>query len=159
MPKDWKSVLCSSLRGYMTKYDCSSADINPIGGISKTDLRMFINHCKEKFGFTSLERWDLNFFRILYGLCVVLACWFSTFLAFVRYMVQNVWWNQNAFMTVCSKNIFIPSEVYFLLGKLWLCTYISLAFHFLTVSWAEELFLYFLEHFMRHCLRKNTTAE
>lgn len=44
-----------SLRGYMTKYDCSSADINPIGGISKTDLRMFVNHCKEKFGFTSLE--------------------------------------------------------------------------------------------------------
>ncbi|CAG9836558.1 unnamed protein product [Diabrotica balteata] len=28
-----------SLRGYMTKYDCSSADINPIGGISKSDLR------------------------------------------------------------------------------------------------------------------------
>lgn len=25
-----------SLRGYMTKYDCSSADVNPIGGISKT---------------------------------------------------------------------------------------------------------------------------
>lgn len=24
-----------SLRGYLTKYDCSSADINPIGGISK----------------------------------------------------------------------------------------------------------------------------
>ena len=23
------------LRGYLTKYDCSSADINPIGGISK----------------------------------------------------------------------------------------------------------------------------
>lgn len=23
-----------SLRGYLTKYDCSSADINPIGGIS-----------------------------------------------------------------------------------------------------------------------------
>lgn len=44
-----------SLRGYMTKYDCSSADINPIGGISKTDLRIFINHCKDKFGFTSLE--------------------------------------------------------------------------------------------------------
>ncbi|KAF6029406.1 hypothetical protein EB796_012285 [Bugula neritina] len=31
-----------SLRGYMTKYDCSSADLNPIGGISKTDLRSFI---------------------------------------------------------------------------------------------------------------------
>ena len=49
-----------SLRGYMTKYDCSSADINPIGGISKTDLRMFINHCKERFGFTSLERSDCS---------------------------------------------------------------------------------------------------
>ena len=30
-----------SLRGYMTKYDCSSADINPIGGISKKNLRSF----------------------------------------------------------------------------------------------------------------------
>lgn len=26
----------------LTKYDCSSADINPIGGISKTDLKAFI---------------------------------------------------------------------------------------------------------------------
>ncbi|KAL8856647.1 MAG: hypothetical protein Q9178_006714 [Gyalolechia marmorata] len=31
-----------ALRGYLTKYDCSSADINPIGGISKTDLKAFI---------------------------------------------------------------------------------------------------------------------
>lgn len=31
-----------SLRGYMTKYDCSSADINPIGGMAKIDLRGFI---------------------------------------------------------------------------------------------------------------------
>jgi NAD+ synthase (glutamine-hydrolysing) len=38
-----------SLRGYMTKYDCSSADINPIGGISKTDLRKFLNYAKDKF--------------------------------------------------------------------------------------------------------------
>ncbi|KAH4175690.1 glutamine-dependent NAD(+) synthetase [Parastagonospora nodorum] len=30
------------LRGYLTKYDCSSADINPIGGISKTDLKAFL---------------------------------------------------------------------------------------------------------------------
>ncbi|XP_076311459.1 NAD synthetase isoform X2 [Tachypleus tridentatus] len=37
------------LRGYMTKYDCSSADINPIGGISKTDLKRFLNFAKEKF--------------------------------------------------------------------------------------------------------------
>ena len=28
-----------ALRGYMTKYDCSSADINPIGGICKVDLK------------------------------------------------------------------------------------------------------------------------
>lgn len=27
----------------MTKYDCSSADINPIGGINKTDLRKFLS--------------------------------------------------------------------------------------------------------------------
>eukprot|EP00794_Sanderia_malayensis_P011791 gene11791-13011_t len=33
-----------SLLGYMTKYDCSSADLNPIGGISKTDLRSFIHY-------------------------------------------------------------------------------------------------------------------
>jgi len=31
-----------ALRGYLTKYDCSSADINPIGGVSKCDLRRFI---------------------------------------------------------------------------------------------------------------------
>lgn len=31
-----------ALRGYMTKYDCSSADINPIGGISKGDLKRFL---------------------------------------------------------------------------------------------------------------------
>ncbi|XP_064397705.1 glutamine-dependent NAD(+) synthetase-like isoform X2 [Halichondria panicea] len=33
-----------ALRGYFTKYDCSSADINPIGGISKTDLRSFCKY-------------------------------------------------------------------------------------------------------------------
>lgn len=38
-----------ALRGYMTKYDCSSADVNPIGGISKTDLRRFLRFCREKF--------------------------------------------------------------------------------------------------------------
>jgi NAD+ synthase (glutamine-hydrolysing) len=30
------------LRGYLTKYDCSSADVNPIGGISKADIRRFL---------------------------------------------------------------------------------------------------------------------
>lgn len=37
-----------SLRGYLTKYDCSSADVNPIGGISKTDLRSFLNYAQNK---------------------------------------------------------------------------------------------------------------
>ncbi|KAL4233249.1 Glutamine-dependent NAD(+) synthetase [Mactra antiquata] len=44
------------LRGYMTKYDCSSADINPIGGISKVDLRRFIKYCRQEFQFTALEK-------------------------------------------------------------------------------------------------------
>ncbi|UZJ54145.1 hypothetical protein CBS101457_003465 [Exobasidium rhododendri] len=38
-----------SLRGYLTKYDCSSADINPIGGISKTDLKSFIAFAETSF--------------------------------------------------------------------------------------------------------------
>jgi len=38
-----------SLRGYLTKYDCSSADINPIGGISKTDLKTFIAYAETSF--------------------------------------------------------------------------------------------------------------
>ncbi|CAA9997357.1 unnamed protein product [Nesidiocoris tenuis] len=37
-----------SLRGYLTKYDCSSADVNPIGGISKIDLRSFLAFAKDK---------------------------------------------------------------------------------------------------------------
>ncbi|XP_033629218.1 glutamine-dependent NAD(+) synthetase-like [Asterias rubens] len=43
-----------SLRGYLTKYDCSSADVNPIGGISKTDLRGFIKYAMENFNLPSL---------------------------------------------------------------------------------------------------------
>ncbi|CAL1540924.1 unnamed protein product [Lymnaea stagnalis] len=45
-----------SLRGYLTKYDCSSADINPIGGISKSDLRRFIQHCAKYYKFAALEK-------------------------------------------------------------------------------------------------------
>ncbi|XBW35666.1 hypothetical protein QEN19_001237 [Hanseniaspora menglaensis] len=37
------------LRGYLTKYDCSSADLNPIGAISKTDLKKFILYCSEHY--------------------------------------------------------------------------------------------------------------
>jgi len=36
------SNIAEGLRGYMTKYDCSSADINPIGGINKSDLKAFL---------------------------------------------------------------------------------------------------------------------
>ena len=43
-----------ALRGYLTKYDCSSADINPIGSISKTDLRSFLRWAKDNLGYTSL---------------------------------------------------------------------------------------------------------
>jgi NAD+ synthase (glutamine-hydrolysing) len=44
-----------SLRGYFTKYDCSSADLNPIGSISKTDLRSFILYCSDTFKLTALK--------------------------------------------------------------------------------------------------------
>ncbi|KAK3024171.1 hypothetical protein RJ639_043748 [Escallonia herrerae] len=42
------------LRGYLTKYDCSSADINPIGSISKLDLRSFLKWAATHLGFSSL---------------------------------------------------------------------------------------------------------
>src|ERR1700734_100556 len=44
-----------ALRGYFTKYDCSSSDIAPIGGISKTDLRGFLQHARDKFQMTVLD--------------------------------------------------------------------------------------------------------
>ncbi|XP_047341843.1 glutamine-dependent NAD(+) synthetase isoform X2 [Impatiens glandulifera] len=42
------------LRGYLTKYDCSSADINPIGSISKQDLRSFLRWAAVHLGYSSL---------------------------------------------------------------------------------------------------------
>ncbi|TKA79776.1 hypothetical protein B0A55_03296 [Friedmanniomyces simplex] len=44
------------LRGYLTKYDCSSADINPIGGISKTDLKRFIKWAETAFDLPILQQ-------------------------------------------------------------------------------------------------------
>ena len=38
-----------ALRGYMTKYDCSSADVNPIGGICKKDLKSTILFIAKKY--------------------------------------------------------------------------------------------------------------
>jgi NAD+ synthase (glutamine-hydrolysing) len=43
-----------ALRGYMTKYDCSSADINPIGGISKGDLKRFLIWASSHAGYKVL---------------------------------------------------------------------------------------------------------
>ncbi|KAK8145959.1 glutamine-dependent NAD(+) synthetase [Beauveria asiatica] len=43
------------LRGYLTKYDCSSADLNPIGSISKVDLISFIKWAAKDFDMPVLE--------------------------------------------------------------------------------------------------------
>ncbi|KAK8784599.1 hypothetical protein V5799_009035 [Amblyomma americanum] len=43
------------LRGYLTKYDCSSGDINPIGGISKVDLKRFLKYACETFKLSALN--------------------------------------------------------------------------------------------------------
>jgi NH3-dependent NAD+ synthetase len=40
----------------LTKYDCSSADLNPIGGISKVDLRNFIDYFSRGNGFGFLKK-------------------------------------------------------------------------------------------------------
>ncbi|KAH7513692.1 hypothetical protein FEM48_Zijuj11G0008100 [Ziziphus jujuba var. spinosa] len=42
------------LRGNLTKYDCSSADINPIGGLNKVDLRSFLRWGAVNLGYSSL---------------------------------------------------------------------------------------------------------
>ncbi len=42
------------LRGYMTKYDCSSADVNPIGAISKADIRRFLRWGAQSLGYPTL---------------------------------------------------------------------------------------------------------
>ncbi|KZO90006.1 glutamine-dependent NAD(+) synthetase with GAT domain-containing protein [Calocera viscosa TUFC12733] len=44
-----------SLRGYLTMYDCSSADINTIGAISNTDLKEFRRYAQIAFDLPILE--------------------------------------------------------------------------------------------------------
>uniref|UniRef100_A0A915LD93 Glutamine-dependent NAD(+) synthetase n=1 Tax=Meloidogyne javanica TaxID=6303 RepID=A0A915LD93_MELJA len=44
-----------SLVGYVTKYDCSSADLNPIGAISKHDLRKFLQYVNSTHKFVHLQ--------------------------------------------------------------------------------------------------------
>lgn len=55
-PSDEDATDCvSALRGYMTKYDCSSADVNPIGSIDKAALKGFIEWAKVNFEIPCLE--------------------------------------------------------------------------------------------------------
>lgn len=44
-----------TLRGYLTKYDTSSADLNPIGGMAKADLRRFLRWAREHMELDALE--------------------------------------------------------------------------------------------------------
>lgn len=44
-----------ALRGYMTKYDCSSADLNPIGAISKVDLKKMLVWSAQEFKYDILN--------------------------------------------------------------------------------------------------------
>ena len=43
-----------ALRGYYTKYDCSAADLNPIGGICKADLRKFLLFAGQTYSWPAL---------------------------------------------------------------------------------------------------------
>ena len=47
--------LDEGLIGYLTKYDCSSADINPIGSISKKRLRGFMTYVNKALGYKTIE--------------------------------------------------------------------------------------------------------
>ncbi len=62
-PAGFRLVLSASnvdeaLWGYLTKYDCSAGDLNPIGGVSKTDLKAFLEWAAQPapdgLGFPSL---------------------------------------------------------------------------------------------------------
>lgn len=43
-----------ALRGYLTKYDCSAADLNPIGSVSKVDLKQFLEWASGSLGYQAL---------------------------------------------------------------------------------------------------------
>ena len=43
------------LRGYMTKYDCSAADLNPIGAISKLDLKRMLIWASNEYDYHVLK--------------------------------------------------------------------------------------------------------
>jgi NAD+ synthase (glutamine-hydrolysing) len=43
-----------ALRGYLTKYDCSAADVNPIGGVSKSDIRRCLRWASDALNLPTL---------------------------------------------------------------------------------------------------------
>ncbi len=47
--------LDEGILGYLTKYDCSSGDLNPIGSISKERLKNFLIYCEKDLGYKSLK--------------------------------------------------------------------------------------------------------
>jgi NH3-dependent NAD+ synthetase/predicted amidohydrolase len=53
-----------ALRGFFTKYDAASADINPIGSLSKTHLRKYLRWCGKKWS---------NFEEIIKGILDTVA--------------------------------------------------------------------------------------
>uniref|UniRef100_K3WJV2 Glutamine-dependent NAD(+) synthetase n=1 Tax=Globisporangium ultimum (strain ATCC 200006 / CBS 805.95 / DAOM BR144) TaxID=431595 RepID=K3WJV2_GLOUD len=44
-----------ALRGYMTKYDCSSGDLNPIGAVSKGDLKKLLRWGAVRYNYPTLR--------------------------------------------------------------------------------------------------------
>jgi len=44
------SNIAEGLRGYLTKYDCSAGDLNPIGSINKSDIVKFLDYFSKKTG-------------------------------------------------------------------------------------------------------------
>jgi NAD+ synthase (glutamine-hydrolysing) len=47
--------LDEGLLGYLTKYDCSSADLNPIGSLSKNRVKSFLKYCYEEKGIKTIN--------------------------------------------------------------------------------------------------------
>jgi NAD+ synthase (glutamine-hydrolysing) len=47
--------LDEGMMGYLTKYDCSSADVNPIGSVSKIRLRKFLEYSYKNLDYKSLK--------------------------------------------------------------------------------------------------------
>lgn len=49
------SNVCEAYRGFYTKYDCSSADLNPIGAIRKEDLRRMLHWAATQYNWPVLD--------------------------------------------------------------------------------------------------------